>query len=279
MIVYEVATGANPDNPKRSFRVDRYSEAPRGVLEDILGQIPGIRIVERQRVDAVLLETEFGRLSGLVDPEKAVKLGKMLGADAVVMGSILDVGSNTKHFSGYGIQTRNTQVRCAIRVRIIDIASGTIPLSRIVRDSVTYASSRFGGVNDSDVAYSIIDTTLENLRGDESFGSAIIGGQRDKGSSVQVQAPADGAASSGDVEVEFAPKPENSDIEIDGVYLGGSPLKRSLPQGKEIKVRIVKAGYKTWETRIVPTPGLRITKELEVIASPSTEIRNKGERL
>jgi len=251
MVTYEVATGSDPNNPKRQFRVDRYSEAPRAVLEDILQGMEGVSVVERTRLDAILLESEFGRLSGLVDPEKAVKLGKMLGANLVVMGSILDVSSSRRTFSGYGIRTDTVIVRCSVRVRVVDIESGGQTLSKIVRTSVSYPSSDFGGVSDSDVAYSVIDSALESLRDDADFKTALATGKR---------LPSSGAPT---VEVEFCPSPDNSDIEIDGVYVGGSPLKRMLPAGKPIKIRVAKSGFKPWEATITPEKGLRITKQLE----------------
>jgi hypothetical protein len=254
MVTYEVATSSDPNNPKRSFRVDRYTEAPRAVLEDILGSIEGVKIVERQRLDAILLESEFGRLSGLVDPEKAVKLGKLLGADSIIMGSILDVRSTTRDFSGYGIRTRNVQVQSSLRIRVVDIATGKVTYSQIARGGSTYAASNFGGVSDSDVAYAVIEGALEQLRTDQTFKAAMVGGPRTK------PVP---ATAGGDIDIEFAPKPENSDIEIDGQYVGGSPLKRRLYAGKQVRVKISKAGYKTWEAVIMPEPGLRITRELD----------------
>ena len=256
MVTYEVATGSNPNNPKRQFRVDRYTEAPRAVLEDILQSVEGISVVERKRLDAILLESEFGRLSGLVDPEKAVKLGKMLGANAIVMGSILDVASTRRNFSGYGIRTDNVLVRCSIRVRIMDVESGKLTLSKIARGSVSYASSNFGGVADSDVAYAVIESALESLRDDSEFKLAIAAGK---------QLP---SGPSANVEIEFSPIPNNCDIEIDGTYVGGSPLKRMLPLGKPVKIRVAKAGYKPWQGTITPEKGLRITKELEPEGPP-----------
>ena len=256
MVVYEVATSSNPDNPKRQFHVDRYSEAPRAVLEDILQGIDGVTAVERTRVDAILLESEFGRLSGLVDSEKAAKMGKMLGASTIIMGSILDVASTKKSFSGYGIRTDTVVVRSSIRVRIMDIESGNLTLSKIVRGSVSYSSSNFGGVEDSDVAYSVIESTLESLRDDSEFKTAVATGKH-SGSSGGLA----------NVEVEFSPVPENSDIEIEGTYVGGSPLKKTLPAGKPVKLRIAKAGYKSWETTITPENGMRITKELERVSA------------
>ena len=124
MVTYEVATGSDPNNPKRSFRVDRYSEAPRAILKDILGEIPGVKVGRKTTSGLDFTESEFGRLSGLVDPEKAVKLGKLLGATAIVMGTVLDVGAKTRQFSGYGISTHNTVVAGSVRVRIINIIRG-----------------------------------------------------------------------------------------------------------------------------------------------------------
>jgi hypothetical protein len=72
-ISYEMATGTNPNRPKRRFLVDRLTEAPRSILENRLVNLPGLTVLERQRIDALLVETQFG-LSGLVDPEKAIKI-------------------------------------------------------------------------------------------------------------------------------------------------------------------------------------------------------------
>src|SRR5262245_4119084 len=53
-IGYEVA-GNNPNQPKKRYTVDRFTEAPRSLFEDMLGELGGITIVERQRVDAILV--------------------------------------------------------------------------------------------------------------------------------------------------------------------------------------------------------------------------------
>jgi len=124
-IFYEVATGSNPDQPKRCYAVDRLTEAPRSVLENMLGNIKDLTVLERQRIDSFLVETEFG-LSGLVDPEKAIKLGKMLGANLIVMGTITDIHNETVTFEGYGIRTKNTKVICQILLRLLDIETGKI---------------------------------------------------------------------------------------------------------------------------------------------------------
>lgn len=220
----------------------------------MLGNVEGVTITERQRVDTLLVESEFGQLSPLVDSEKAVKLAKMLGANLVVMGTIVDVREETKNFQGYGIKTANTEVLCQIRVRLLDMETGNVKFSKVVKGSKTYTKSSFGGTKSSDRHFAAIEVTLEKLGSDSQFRAAILG-----------QKPAAAAAASADgvVEVDFAPVPENCDIEIDGKYVGGSPLKRRLQGGKEYKVRISKGGYMDWQGVIVPESGLRITRELD----------------
>lgn len=253
MINYEVETGSDPDRPKRVFRVDRYTEAPRAILEDVLGAIEGVKVLERKRVDALLLESEFGQLSGLVDSDKAVRMGQMLGANTIVMGTILDVRQDEKEFRGNGVHTKTSVVKTSIRIRVLDIKSGQVEYSNIVKGATTYRKSNFGGTGSSDVAYEVVEAALENLRADEKFQKAVFAKRTNKAADQET---------AGGIEIEFAPKPDNCDIEIDGKYLGGSPLKRTLPSGKEVKVTISKTGYKSWQKTITPEKGLRITPEL-----------------
>jgi PEGA domain len=96
-----------------------------------------------------------------------------------------------------------------------------------------------------------LEAALKELADDELFLAAV---RSDK---------AVAGAAGGRIEVEFAPQPENCDIEIDGKYVGGSPKTLALPAGKEVKVRIKKGGYESWESVIVPESGLRITPELD----------------
>jgi len=50
-----------------------------------------INIVERSRLEDALKEMELG-MSGVVDQSKAVELGKAVGANAIMVGSYLDIG-------------------------------------------------------------------------------------------------------------------------------------------------------------------------------------------
>ncbi len=249
MISYEVATSSDPNNPKRSFRVDQYSEAPREILEDIILGIDGVEVVERQRIDSLLLEMDLGRFSGLVDVSQAVQIGKMLGADSVIMGSILYVRTRESKFSGYGIKTKNITVECSIRIRLIDIESSRVSYSKMIKGGNHYPSSSFGGIKDSDIAFSVIESTLEQLYDDDNFKQGIRGDNaRNNGGTM--------------MDIQFIPIPDNCDIEIDGLYVGGSPLTYSLQAGKQVQIRISKPGFQVWERTIIPNPNLIVKPEL-----------------
>jgi Curli production assembly/transport component CsgG/PEGA domain len=250
---------ARPGEPGGTLMLDRHAEAARSTLEDILIGLSRVRVVERQRVDSLLLEAEFGQFSGLVDPGTAVRMGKLVGANAVAIGSILDARTTTKDFAGYGIQTRNTEVSTAVRVRIVDMATGQIAFSRVLHDSITYAASSYGRTSDSDPVGAVIAKALQQLRNDEAFLRSIPSAGL---VSTPVTKVSPGTSQSL-VEVAFAVRPENSDVEINGRYVGGSPLRRQLEKGVDVRVRIAKAGYKSWEGVIVPEQGMRITRELE----------------
>jgi curli biogenesis system outer membrane secretion channel CsgG len=46
------------------------------------------RVFERSKLDLLLQEQDFQNISGLVDQATAVKLGKMIGVDAILTGSL-----------------------------------------------------------------------------------------------------------------------------------------------------------------------------------------------
>lgn len=52
-------------------------------------QDPFIQVVDRENIDIILQEQEFG-LSGIIDEASAVKMGKLLGAKVAVTGKILE---------------------------------------------------------------------------------------------------------------------------------------------------------------------------------------------
>lgn len=54
-------------------------------------QTQKFRVIERRRLGQVLGELRFS-MSDLVDPDKAKQLGKMLGVEAIAVGTLSDLG-------------------------------------------------------------------------------------------------------------------------------------------------------------------------------------------
>ncbi len=85
-----------------------------GWLEDqigggLLGALSGIQLVERDRLDAVLKEQELG-ISGSLDTTTTAKIGMLLGADAVIVGTIREVETNDLSVSLSVIKVRTAEV-------------------------------------------------------------------------------------------------------------------------------------------------------------------------
>ncbi len=57
-----------------------------------LAQSPKFFVIERQRLGQVLAELKFG-MSDLVDPAKAKQLGLMVGVEAILVGTVSDLGN------------------------------------------------------------------------------------------------------------------------------------------------------------------------------------------
>lgn len=66
------------------------------------------KILERSKIDEIVKEQKLG-MTGFIDPAKAVKVGKVAGVDAILMGSI-----------------SSTATGVAITARLIDTETGTI---------------------------------------------------------------------------------------------------------------------------------------------------------
>lgn len=74
-----------------SEQYDGLGKALSGMIVSDLSTVPGLRLVERDRLDAVLAEIDLAQ-SGFLDEKTAQKLGKGVGAQLVLTGSFSVVG-------------------------------------------------------------------------------------------------------------------------------------------------------------------------------------------
>jgi len=94
-------------------------------------------VIERKALDKILSEQNFSN-SNRADTNSAAKIGKVLGVDAIVVGSITEFGNETKHtglgggggnWHGIGLGNvgrSNSKANVAITARIIDTDTAEI---------------------------------------------------------------------------------------------------------------------------------------------------------
>ncbi len=65
------------------------------LLQASLSALPNVRLVEREKLYAVLAEQQLS-VSGLADSATAVQVGRLLGADRLLYGSFVELGDNLR---------------------------------------------------------------------------------------------------------------------------------------------------------------------------------------
>lgn len=94
-------------------------------------------VIERKAMDKILAEQNFSN-SDRANPNSAAKIGKLLGVDAIIVGSITQFGNDTKNtgvggggggFGGFGLggfKHSKSKAMVALDARIVDIDTGEI---------------------------------------------------------------------------------------------------------------------------------------------------------
>jgi TolB-like protein len=98
----------------------RKSAGGRVVAEKLTNRIVELgelTVIERALVEKVMSELEF-QMSGAVDPETARKIGKGLGVEAIITGTLEDLGENKVEVNARVIKTQTYE--------IIAVASGEV---------------------------------------------------------------------------------------------------------------------------------------------------------
>jgi curli biogenesis system outer membrane secretion channel CsgG len=95
------------------------------------------RVIERKALDKILAEQNFSN-SDRADPSTAARIGKVLGVDAIIIGSITQFGRDDKSTTvgggGYGlgrfglggVQKRDAKAICNITARMVDTSTAEI---------------------------------------------------------------------------------------------------------------------------------------------------------
>jgi len=112
----------------------------------------GLRVLERQELDAVLREHNLAK-SGNVDPQTAVEPGKIVGAEYLIGAKATEFGiRDTRHGGLFGlgpfggVQVRTSTARVVLDARILDVRTGEVLATATGEGKiVNYGGSLIGG--------------------------------------------------------------------------------------------------------------------------------------
>jgi len=162
------------------------------------------RVIDRERLQALMQEKNLS-LSGDVDPKTAVKVGKLLGVEYVIVGAITEFGVTNSGASvpGYGglpsFSMRTQRMDAAIDARAINTSTGEIVWADTAKDSSSdksvYVAGAGGGSHDGEKLDKILRPVVEKLAASVSarkLETTGLGGTSDASGVVGKIAKADG---------------------------------------------------------------------------------------
>jgi curli biogenesis system outer membrane secretion channel CsgG len=137
------------------------------------------RVIERQQLDKVLAEQNLGD-AGRVDPSTAARIGKVLGVQLIVVGSVTEFGISEKGgrvpqigvLKGLrGIGAKVTTGKSALTARLVDTTTAEILGAFDGSGSHTFAEGEFAGGNigtnwDSGMASKVLAQAVKKLAAD-----------------------------------------------------------------------------------------------------------------
>lgn len=217
------------------------------VLADMLTQTGRFEVLERDKLARLVEEQDFGQ-SGIVEAGSAQRFGLLAGAKLVAMGDILELGAQTKKFSGYGVEITNQVVQLTVSVKVVSVERGSIFFS--ARESSAHQTQSAGHTTQT-LGELGVNALLEDALG------RVVAKLVDK-----MSAPAAAeAVSSEKVSVRIQSTPAGADIELDGAFVGNTPATLKIPEGLRV-IRISRQGYRDWRKRVSVVDGMNINAQL-----------------
>jgi len=127
-----------------------------GMLTNELASTEKFRVVERAKLGHVLDEQDLGE-SGRVSKSSAAKVGKLTGAQYLVMGTVsafqehASGGGGGLSFHGYSLGGSKNDAYIAVDLRVVDTTTGEVAFTRTVEAKSTsygvHGSGYVGGLS------------------------------------------------------------------------------------------------------------------------------------
>jgi curli biogenesis system outer membrane secretion channel CsgG len=125
---------------------DRLGEAAADVFVTALIDSGQFSVIERQKVNAVLAEQDFGA-TGRVTPQTAAQIGKMLGVDLLLTGSVSEFSVSRIGGAIKRIGASVTTGKVVLQARLVNTTTGEIIIAAEEKNSKKLISARYKSMN------------------------------------------------------------------------------------------------------------------------------------
>ncbi len=238
----------------------------------------GVKVVERQRLQQALKELELEQ-TGIVGGESAREIGKMLGAELMIMGSFIKIGNNFRIDAHLGqVETGSIIGEKVMGSSVDDVMRLINELSAKIYNRVLMPGSEAGGESQvrqtgslaissspdkaqvflNGVSMGNTPVSMQGVKVGTHVVSMFINGYYINEQKVRVKPDQIELVSAEMKEIEagksgtlaISTKPGDALVVVDGLPLGSSPLTLNrLPIG-EHTIKLIKEGYNPWEAKI-----------------------------
>jgi curli biogenesis system outer membrane secretion channel CsgG len=187
----------------------RAGEAAQDMFVTELVKRGNFRVMERERLDAILEEKNL-HLSGDIDPKTAVKLGKMIGVEYLIVGAVTELGVADRNvsvptylFGGRvpSVDVRSQKMDAGVDARAFSTTTGEIvwadTATESTSDSSVYVAGAGGGVEDHrklDRLLRPVVMKLADSLGRAKISTSGLGGESDASGVIGKIAKAAGGA-------------------------------------------------------------------------------------
>jgi curli biogenesis system outer membrane secretion channel CsgG len=251
----------------------RAGEAAQDMFVTELVKRGNFRVMERERLEAILEEKNL-HLSGDIDPKTAVKLGKMIGVEYLIVGAVTELGVADRNvnvptylFGGRvpSVDVRSQKMDAALDARAFSTSTGEIvwadTATESTSDSSVYVAGAGGGVEDHrklDRLLRPVVMKLADSLGRAKISTSGLGGESDASGVIGKIAKAAGGAIYVNVGAEAGIK-EGDEYDV---YRAGEVIK-DPDTGEVLGANEVKVG----RIKITAIRGARLSSATAVSGS------------
>jgi curli biogenesis system outer membrane secretion channel CsgG len=150
---------------KAPYAQGRIGETATDILITELVKTGKFIVVERDKMNKILEEQKLGQ-SGAIDPATAAQVGKVLGLNAILTGSVSQFGVKKEGKDFIISESKQQIVECTVDIRAVDAETGQVLYADSGKGVVRKASGKFLGMGNQ----SKYDETLEG----EALRAAIV---------------------------------------------------------------------------------------------------------